>query len=368
MRLALITALLLAAGSAAAQTPAREFSVASSDGVGIHGQADAPDQARRGVVIFVAGTGAYDRDARHGNSGTERDLIFADLAARVTARGLSAVRYDRRGIRYGETGANRLDAALAGGATNETQRDDLAAIYDWTRARGGLAARCVVFVGHSEGMAHIGRLAASGARRPALVIGIGALLESPRAAFHWQRTMRDAHSLRLMDADGDGVTSNEEVRANWQRTPLAVWGVVEPFLSPSGAWDAAMLAQMPATQEQMIYVPERAAILAQPDHAPFPNAESAMASYAWIKSFFTDDTPIAQHLTRWRSPMIFYYGTYDSQTNFERQREAGAVLGNRATFAVQPGGHALGEHAFLGPIPEPAADRIADDAAAACGG
>lgn len=366
-RLALAAvALALAATPAYAET--RTFTVTTRDGAPINGQADLPSAPARTAIIFVAGTGMFDRDASFGRSNTPRDLIFADLAQRMNARGLATVRYDRRGLRYGATGAEHIDAALASAATNETQVNDLAAVYAWAQARDGLNARCIIFFGHSEGMAHIGRLADTDARRPLAVIGMGALLESPRSVFHWQRTGRDAHSLRMMDTDGDGRTTNEEVQANFMRTPSGVWETNAPFLSPSGAWEGAMIEALPAMQEAALYAPERAQILAQADDAPFPNAQTPMASYAWIKSFFTDETPIAQRLARWDAPMIFHYGSYDSQTVAARQQSAAAPL-EQARFTIHPNrGHSLGEHPLFGPIDETLADQIAAEAAEAARG
>lgn len=359
----LALAALFAALTATAHAETRTFTVTTSDGAPINGQSDSTAPRARTAVIFVAGTGMFDRDASFGRSGTPRDLIFADLAQRMNAQGLATVRYDRRGLRYGATGAERIDTALASAATNESQIADLAAVYAWAQARDGLNARCVIFFGHSEGMAHIGRLADSGARRPLGVIGMGALLESPRSVFHWQRTGRDAHSLRMMDSDGDGATTNEEVQANFMRTPSGVWENSAPFMSPTGAWDAATIAAFPQIQESAIYNPERAHILAQPANAPFPNAETPMASYAWIQSFFTDETPIAARLARWNAPMIFHYGSYDSQTVAERQQAAAAPL-QRARFTLHANrGHSLGEHPLFGPIDEAIADQIAADAA-----
>lgn len=365
-RLALALALFGLAAPAHAET--RTFTVTTADGAPINGQADLPNARARTAIIFVAGTGMFDRDASFGRSDTPRDLIFADLAQRMNERGLAAVRYDRRGLRYGATGADRIDAALAAAATNETQRNDLAAVYDWAQARDGLSARCVIFFGHSEGMAHIARLAESGARAPRAVIGMGALLESPASVFHWQRTGRDAHSLRMMDTDGDGSVTNDEVRANFMRTPSGVWENNAPFLHPAGAWDAATLDAFPRMQEEAIYTPERAYILAQAADAPFPNAETPMASYAWIQSFFTDETPIAQRLARWNAPMIFHYGTYDSQTVAARQQAAATPL-RRARFVVHADrGHSLGDHPLYGPVDEAIANQIADEAAEAARG
>lgn len=363
---------LFALLSALAVSPAwaepRTFSVASADGTTINGQADLPEAPTRAAVIMVAGTGLFDRDARFGRTGTPRDLIFADLAQRINARGLAAVRYDRRGMRHGVPQAEMLDTAISGTSTTTTQREDLAAVYDWTRARSGLNARCVVLFGHSEGLLHIARLADSGARAPNAVIAMGGLLESPASVVRWQLTGRDVYSLHRMDADGDGRVTNAEVEANLQNTPSSWADTSAPFMQPDGEWSAEDIAQV-STAQTTLYEQARTTSLAQDDNAPYPNATTPMARYSWWKSWFTDDTPTAQLLSRWRIPMIFHYGDKDSQTNYERQREAaGDLFGNRATFVVHPGrGHSLGEHALWGPIDEALADRIAEEAAQACG-
>jgi dienelactone hydrolase len=358
---------LIAAPTAAQPLP-RQFSVASADGAEIHGQADLPNERSRAAVVFVAGTGLFDRDARFGRSGTPRDLVFADLAQRVTARGVAAVRYDRRGVRHGVPVAEMLDTAISGTSTVQSQREDLTAVYAWARARDGLNARCVVLFGHSEGLLHIARLAESGARAPDAVIAVGGLLESPLSVVQWQISGRDTHSLSIMDADGDGRVTNAEVEANFPRTPSSFVDTNAPFIQPDGEWTAEEIAQVGAVQGAM-YQQMRDQSLAQSDDAPYPNAQTPMARYSWWKSWFLDDTPAAVQLARWRVPMIFHYGSKDSQTNYDRQRAAaGDLFGTRATFVLhQDRGHSLGEHALFGPMDEALADRIADEAAAACG-
>jgi hypothetical protein len=43
-----------------------------------------------------------DRDGYMGGSGTERDLIYRDLARDIVAAGTAVVRYDNRGVRCNE--------------------------------------------------------------------------------------------------------------------------------------------------------------------------------------------------------------------------------------------------------------------------
>lgn len=298
---------------ASAQTPPRPFSVASADGTMINGQADLPERRTRAAVVFVAGTGLFDRDARFGASGTPRDLVFADLAQRITARGVAAVRYDRRGVRHGAAPAEMLDVSVSGTSTVETQRDDLAAVYNWARARDGLNARCIVLFGHSEGLLHISRLAASGARAPTAVIGLGGLLESPLTIMRWQAAERDHDSLLMMDVDGDGRVTNAEVEANWRRTPSSFVNTPAPFIQPDGKWTAEEVA-MVATFQRQSYEAARTQVLAASGDGVYPNEQTPMARYSWWQSWFVDDVSAASQLAHWRVPMIFHYGTTDSQT------------------------------------------------------
>lgn len=367
--LALGLAALLIPGAAQAQET-RPFEVASADGVAVHGQADIPAEPNGVAVVMVWGSGAFDRDVRLGRTGTDRDLLFRDIAQRLNAHGVTAVRFDRRGIRHGQTGMAAIDGPVAMTATTEAVRDDLAAVYDWTRAEDGLGARCVVLFGHSEGMAHIGRLASSGAPAPDLVLGMGALMQSPVEVVRWQSTGRDVHSLALMDADGDGTTTNAEVEANWRSTPSSVFNRLDLLLAPDGAWTAEDLEAV-RTAQTRLYETTREQALAQADDAPYPSALTRFAPYQWWKSWFLDETPIAERLAAWETPVRLHYGERDSQTVAGLQIAAAraALPEARLSAEVHAGrGHSLGDDVLMGPIDPELADRLAREAAAACGG
>lgn len=348
----------------------REFSVLSTDGHVVNGVVDMPVGEARGAVILVAGTGAFDRDVRLGASGTDRDMLFRDLGARFAARGLQAVRYDRRGVRHGVEPAEIIDTKVTASLTAEGFSRDVEAVDAWARSAEGLGARCVVVFAHSEGMLHVAGLAERGGPQPDLLIGMGAPMESKLSAVRWQVSGRDAYSLRMMDADGDGHVTNEEVEANWMKTPSAVFGRMAPFVQPDGVWTAEEIAQVETIQGG-IYERAKTMALAQPDHAPYPSAAAPAFSYSWWKSWFTDDRPIATLLTRWSMPMILHYGSLDSQVREDRQRAAaeGVLPDGQISWVSHEGrGHSLGDHVLMGPIDEVLADRIADEAAAACGG
>jgi hypothetical protein len=347
---------------------AQTFSIPAADGYVLTGQADRPQGRSSGAVVLVAGTGAFDRDVMLGRSGTPRDRLFADLAGRFNARGLTAVRFDRRGVRHGVPPTEVIDGAAAPDVTAENLSADVGTIYDWVRSEAGLGAPCVVFFVHSEGSAHLAGVAEAGAPPPALVIGMGAPLESKAAALRWQMSGRDADSLTMMDADGDGTVTNEEVRANWMNTPSAVFELLAPFLHPNGAWTAADLDLLRANQATA-YEQAKATALAMGDADPYPNAAAPAFSGRWWKSWFTDDEPLAARLARWRTPMILHYGERDSQVREDRQRAAaeGVLPDTQVRFVSHPGrGHSLGTEALLGPVDEVIADQIADEAAAAC--
>lgn len=340
----------------------RQFAVPSRDGVVIHGQVDRPDLAASGAVVMVAGTGPFDRDVSFGAPGEAPARVFRDLSERLTARGVAVVRYDKRGVRYGRSGAERIDTAEIITATTSAMRDDLAAIDDWTRALDGLAARCVVLFGHSEGMVHIGRLAQAGRPAPAAVFGVGALLTDPVSNFRWNLAERDSWSLRAMDVDGDGVTTNDEVRANIPKTPAAVHGVIEPYLAPDGVWSSDDIAELDR-RWAAAYPLLKAQMLAAPDEAPWPTAEAPSGAMEWAKSWYLDEQPVAANLARWSVPVFVHLGERDSQTHAPLQRAAGEEwLGDRLTLSVHAGvGHTLGAHPTYGPMQGDLADQIADE-------
>lgn len=350
--------------------PSGEFTLTAADGVQLHGTVDRPSGKPFATVIMSSGTGLFDRDVRFGRSGTDRDLLFKELSKRLTAVGLQVVRFDRRGVNYGNL-KNPIDWKVTAQVTNFSLRDDLGAVYDWVRAPDGLAATCVVLLGHSEGMATIGRLAQTGRPAPALLAGFGALMESPQSVLRWQMTERDVGSLVKMDVDHNGVTTNDEVKTHWRETPSSAFDMLEPFLNPAGSWDREAIARVGSAQSE-VYRKMKEDVLAADDSAPYPNAQRPMAAYSWWKSWFTDDLPIAKRLQAWQTKTILFYGDRDSQTPADRQiaitRE---YLGSQPDISVLPGlGHGLGEHALFGPIDDQAsellASRIARDLTTRC--
>jgi hypothetical protein len=84
----------------------QHFEIPTRDGrTRLTGQVDLPSgdgAARHPAVLIVPGGWFMDRDGYMGGSGTERDLIYRDLAKDIVAAGIAVVRYDNRGVRCNE--------------------------------------------------------------------------------------------------------------------------------------------------------------------------------------------------------------------------------------------------------------------------
>lgn len=110
----------------------------------LYGSLTIPAQPRRGpAVLFIAGSGPTDRDSNSTVPGTTPDS-FKMMAAALAERGVTSLRYDKRGIAKSSPAmVSEADLRLS------TYVDDAAA---WSRV---LAAQpnvtCVILLGHSEG-------------------------------------------------------------------------------------------------------------------------------------------------------------------------------------------------------------------------
>jgi pimeloyl-ACP methyl ester carboxylesterase len=209
-------------------------------------------------------------------------------------------------------------------------------------------------------MAHIGRLAETDVPRPAFVSGMGALLEAPSSVLKWQVSERDAYSLSKMDSDGDGITSNDEVRKNFPRTPSSIFGMIGPFLHPKGSWDKDAIGAV-ATAQLGVYDKMRADALALDDDAPYPDATTPMARASWWKSWFLDERPVAERLASWKVPVTLHYGETDSQTPPFRQTNSAKSHLSKLDVKLHAGlGHSLGQHPLLGPIDKSALDALVE--------
>lgn len=341
----------------------KQIEVTSHDGVSIFGQVDFPIGKSKGVFILVHGTGRFTRDVSFSSGKQSTPGLFVQLSKALTSNGYTVVRYDRRGVPYNN--GQSADTAeyyrkLSGEITTEDLWQDARAVIDFTHSTIVTSGNCLGIIAHSEGMAHVGRMASnSDISKIDVIIGIGALLESPLEVLRWQLTNRDRDSLLMMDENKDGFTSNEEVEKNWVHTPSAVFNRPDLLKHPSGEWTEKELESVVENQTEL-YEKQRKDALARSDSDYYPNTEMPLASYQWWKSWFVDDATVASRLVGWGGNLILHYGHRDSQVRFARQKRAieKAKLLNVSYYEYKNLGHSLGDHVLFGPIDALALEQI----------
>ncbi len=321
----------------------QQFQIPTRDGrARLTGQVDLPDggaAARHPAVLMVPGGWFMDRDGYMGESGTERDLIYRDLAKDIVAAGIVVVRYDNRGVRCNEMtmppcpeGSDEheltkhylnscVDADVRQTVTVQTQMDDVEDVWTFTGNHHGIDPRRALIWAHSEGCGNTARLI--GARRicPRGAIFVGTATESPAALVCWQTVDRYAEHVMGWDADGDGRVTEADVQRQFPKDPLfATVGMRREVLTPPAeGWDLETIRPRFATE----YEAMKAAALAKPDDAPYPDPSPEFrmvaASNNWWKQWFEDATPMIDHLAGYLGRASFHIGGIDSQNSGERQ-------------------------------------------------
>ena len=385
---------LIPTGRAAAMDRV-DFSLPSDDGrTHITGEIDLPDAAktcqdcRYPLVVMVPGSGLFDRDGLFGTTGTDRDFMFRDLAQSLAAAGIASLRYDYRGISCNQRTAppcpdctadqrvksyvtHCLDNAVRSTVTMANIDDDIALVYHYGASQPQIDPSRVVLLAHSEGTLHAARLVGAGRLSPKGLLLIGMLAESPEGIIKWQMVDRQ---LRILDwsTSHNGVLTNDDIKAGFVKDPyFADLGYkVDNLLSPTGSWTRESL--LAALTKQYEGVVQDA--LAHADDAPYATAvpgqtglEVVLASYAWWKDWFTDQTPAVDLLRNYPGEIVAHNGDNDSQTPGVREF---SVLDQAAPDFVEPPravlhpgvGHGL-SHAspLLGPIDPAIKQQIIGD-------
>lgn len=371
---------------------ATPFSLATHDRTTkVTGEIDLPDSARDcpecrfPLVIMVPGTGLHDRDYMFGISGTDADFLFKDMALKLAEAGIASLRYDYRGISCNPRTAppcpecttpqlrnqhyisSCIDNNVRASVTMDNMDADVALIYEHGLAQQAVDPSRIIFLAHSEGTVHVSRLIAAQKVAPKGLVFLGMVAESPAGVMHWQQVER---FLRVFnwDANRDGNLTNEEIHAGFVADPYfsSLGLTVDYFLSPSGAWTERTLQD----SREREYHRMRDELLSHADDEPLvilSEPYMVQASYAWSKSFYTDDRPIVDLLKSYAGPLIAHIGGNDSQTPGER--ELGILSAFAGNFAVPPRGylHPGVGHGFspdnplLGPITSFVKDAIIED-------
>lgn len=315
----------------------QSFEIPTRDGLThLTGQLDLPagdGAARRPAVVIVPGGWFMDRDGFMGHSGTERDLIYRDLAQDLVAAGVAVVRHDNRGVRCNEMTmppcsacASELEATrhylnacvdpdVRQSVTVRTQQDDVEDVWAFATNHPEIDPTRVVIWAHSEGALNVARLIGSRRIDPRGVVFVGATTESPAAGFRFSTVDRYAEHVMGWDADGDGRVTAKDVEREFPADALfAAVGVArEVVASPDGGWTpGAIRARFEKTYDEM-----KAAAFAAAEDAPYPNQQGEFrmvaASNNWWRQWFEDWTPMIDHLAGYRGHASFHVGDIDSQ-------------------------------------------------------
>jgi hypothetical protein len=320
-----------------------QFQIPTRDGrTRLTGQVDLPaggGAARHPAVLMVPGGWFMDRDGYMGGSGTERDLIYRDLAKDIVAAGIVVFRYDNRGVRCNEMtmppcqeGSDEVevtkhylnacvDADVRQTVTVQTQMDDVEDVWTFTVNHHGIDPRRALIWAHSEGCGNTARLI--GARRicPRGVIFVGTATESPAGLVRWQTVDRYAQQVMGWDADGDGRVTEADVQRQFPKDPLfAAVGMRRKVLTPPAeGWTLQTIRSRFAAEYEAV----KAVALAKPDDAPYPDPapefRMVAASNNWWKQWFEDATPMIDQLAGYHGRASFHIGGIDSQNSGERQ-------------------------------------------------
>jgi len=365
-----------------------QFEIATRDGrTRLRGQIDLPclhPGPRYPAVLIANGGWFMDREGFMGSSGTERDLIYRDLAKYFLSAGFAVVRYDNRGVRCnemtmpdcplgGEPEVSRyylnacIDADVRQTVSVRTQMDDVEDVWNFTVNHVQVEAKRVVVWAHSEGGRNVGRLISAKQISPLGVLMVGTATESPAGLVRWQMVDRYADHLMRWDDDGDGRVTHADVNIHLPSDdlfPVVPIGF-DILTPPSDGWTFRTIHE----HFSEIYEKTKAAALNKPDNAPYPDQSGEFrmvaASNNWWKQWFQDTKPLIDHFTEYRGHLSFHIGEIDSQSPGLRQLTFAENRINTGQFARPPRlifhkgrGHSLRSG-------EPAAGPM-DDAAKVC--
>lgn len=322
---------------------AEHFEIRTMDGKArIKGQVDIPkdDRASRYPAVLIVNGGWFmERDGFMGNSGTERDLIYKDLAKDLVASGIAVVRYDNRGVRCNEMTmpacpkesseeqvsrhyfTECVDAEMRRTVSVNTQMDDVESMWGVTVNHPRIQPENILIWAHSEGGLNTGRLISSKRIRPRGVIVVGSAAESPAALVFWSMVDRYAEHLMSWDSDGDGLVTQTDLDSHYPRDPFFLAVAIKPeSLSPPGIGWTLELAR---DHFEKIYENTKTETLAKPDDASFPDETEGFltiaASNAWWRQWFEDTKPTIDHFTEYEGHLSFHFGEIDSQSSGPRE-------------------------------------------------
>lgn len=377
MRFAMAYVAIAVAGVCDAAPRVDEFAVPSPlDNHVLHGEVDRPATGTRAVVVMFPGSGTHTRDFPSAARGAPRSFVFRELSDRLVQAGFATVRYDERGLGCGQ--GDKPDAI--GRCFNDrdaaridwnTLHADALAIY--RHAVGVAAGRCVIALGHSEGVVHIGSLIARGEADPAGVVAISGAFGPIDRVLRYQQVELIPDAVAAADANRDGLVTAAELAAYVPRGPLSRYGAPYRIPWPDGwSWPGggarkADIAALRFRSEQSFAGLKRD-VLSHRDDEPYSTpiaggGTSVVASYGWYKPFFRHSQPVVRMFSRYDGRIAALFGGIDG--NIDAGAEAAALRRGfpaaRRIVTVTPDvGHTLGENASAGAMRADRQDAVVD--------
>lgn len=372
-----------------AQEPRQNFAVKSRDGIEIAGDITLPKRSGKfGAVLFVPGTGLFDRNISYGVSRTKKDYLFESLQTKILSAGYAVVRFDLRGVSCNFSSAPTCETCNTPQEKNkhyfstcvnntirtavnvENMRQDIEAVFKHAQSHPRLLGDEIVVIAHSEGAAHVSAMVGSRTLSPKALLLISPVLSSPVEVMKWQ--LGGVIDQWLSGLIGkDDFLPNKKIEAahpNW----ASGWNYPLNELrapDPKAGWTRADLEAI-AKNRREGYEQQQAKLRAVKSTEPFTyTGDVVHASFAWWQWWHGENSPIAQSLNAFGKPIYVYYGNLDPKFDVTAQiaHVSNALSDNavlNATIRVFPKlGHSLGSHLMFGPISGVVEDSIIGDLA-----
>lgn len=204
---------IFVASMASAADRVDQYSVASPiDGQTLQGEIDQPAGTARAIVVMFPGSGTHTRDYPSSLKGSPRSFVFRDLSNRLVRAGFATVRYDERGLRctkdvppdaigrcFNDHDAMRINW--------DTLHADALAIYRQVEQFAG--SRCIIALGHSEGVIHIGGLIARGEANPIGVVAVSGSFSPIARVLRYQLEELIPRAVEAADSNQDGLSPQQ---------------------------------------------------------------------------------------------------------------------------------------------------------------
>lgn len=369
------------------QESRQNFTVKSRDGVNISGDIALPKRGGKvGAVLFVPGTGLFDRHVSYGVTRSKDDYLFDSLQTKILAAGFAVVRFDLRGVSCNFASAPTCEACkspqekskhyfslcvsnpIRSGVNVENMREDIEAVFKHAQSHPRLLSEDIAVVAHSEGGAHVAALVGARAIVPKALLLASPVLSSPVEVMKWQLGgVVDQWLASLIGRDdflpNKKIETAHPAWASGWNYPLSELRAPEP----KTGWTRAELEARAKTRHDS-YEQQQAKLRDVKSTDPFAyTGDVVHASFGWWQWWHGENTPVAQHLSAFGKPVYVYYGNLDPKVDVAAQiahvsRAVSETTALNAAIRVFPKlGHSLGSHPLFGPIARTVEDNILSD-------